>query len=268
MAERTGDPIEEMLPAYALNALDERERDVVERALEREPRYQAVLADYLAATAALAPVERSATVPLHVYEGVMREVWAPPAEAVGMATRVRPKFPMAFLGVAAAWIVAFVAVGTVEMLHAQRVGELEREMDTLAEENVRQEERLRRQAELATLAVQPGVQQASMVSVSAPEPPNHPPAGVVLTNADGQQVLWAVNLDQPEDGYVYRVWVNEVDGETYPVGEFTVDKDGQGYAAMWIEDPHQSPLWMTVRLEPEEVGPEPVGDRVLWGEIR
>ena len=47
MAEGARDAIEELLPAYALNALEPEERDLVERALEREPRYQALLAVYL-----------------------------------------------------------------------------------------------------------------------------------------------------------------------------------------------------------------------------
>ncbi|MEE8518110.1 MAG: zf-HC2 domain-containing protein, partial [Dehalococcoidia bacterium] len=40
MAEDRHDAIEELLPAYALNALDPEERALVEAALEREPRYQ------------------------------------------------------------------------------------------------------------------------------------------------------------------------------------------------------------------------------------
>ena len=47
MAAEPQDPIEELLPAYALNALDAEERQLVERALEREPRYEALLAGYL-----------------------------------------------------------------------------------------------------------------------------------------------------------------------------------------------------------------------------
>ena len=268
MTEGFVDPIEELLPAYALNALGEWERALVDRALEEDPRYVARLADYLEAAALIAPSMPAEAAPSGVRTRVLREVWAPPAAAVGMATRIRPRIPIAFLGVAAAWLFALIGVGAVETMHAQRVRELEDEMHTLAEENERQEQRLRTTAEVTAFAVQPGVSQASMVSVRDPEPPKQPPMAFVYTITAGKQVLWAMNLEVPQEGYVYRVWLSEGSGETYPKATFTVGEDGQALVEMWLSDLHQGPLWITVHLEPVDAGNLPVGDRVLWGRLR
>jgi hypothetical protein len=268
MAEGFADRIEELLPAYALNALDERERLLVERALESDPRYWTKLEGYLEAVAAIAPSEPAEAAPPGVRTRVLRAVWAPPKEAEGMATRVRPRIPIAFLGIAAAWLFALIGLGAVETMNAQRVRDLKEDLDTLAAENQRQEERLRSQAELTTFAVQPGVSQASMVAEREPDPPKQPPMGYVYTSTDGKQVLWAMNLDPAQEGFVYRVWLSEGTGETYPMATFTVGEDGQAFVPMWLSDQHQGPLWITVHLEPASAGATPLGDRILWGRLR
>lgn len=268
MAEGFADQIEELLPAYALNALDDRERDLVERALEREPRYQALLAEYLAGAAGLAPVRPREAAPPGVRTRVLRKVWSPPA-AVGRASRMRPRLPVAFLGVAAAWLFAVLGVGAVEMVHMQRVSELEDETESLAAENERQTHRIKTQAELTNFVVQDGVSQETMVSVRDPEPPKQPPTGRVYTDPTGKQWLWVRDLEVPDEGYVYRVWLSEADDDTYQMATFTIEEDGQAYVPMWLSDKHQSPLWISIHLEPREhEGTTPVGPRVLWGRLR
>ena len=82
------DTIEELLPGYALNALDSDDRVRVERALEREPRYQAVLRDYLEGAAALARGFESVALPASLSaRPVLRGIEAP-ASLIWQASRV------------------------------------------------------------------------------------------------------------------------------------------------------------------------------------
>lgn len=269
MAERSENPIEELLPGYALNALSPDEHVLVERALEREPRYQNMLAAYVDGVAGLASGHEDRQVPPELMGRVLEAIGdgtqapAPVAEPVRGAA-----FPMAFWGVAAAFVLAVAGFGTLAGLEYQRVGELEDEMEALVADNGRQEKRLQQQAELAMLSMQPGVQQAAMVTYDEPAPVSQNADGMIVMQPDGKQMLWLMNLDQLPDGYTYQAWLWDGPTDAYSMAVFTPDVDGQAMIDMWMPE-HDEPaqLWMTINVEPAGGSVTPSAERVLWGRL-
>jgi len=94
---------------------------------------------------------------------------------------------------------------TVAVVQYQRLGDLEAEMTGLATDADRQEEKLQQQAEITTLAIQPGVQRVSMSAVAEPDPP----------------------LDS-----AYGVWLWDENREAHSLAVFVLDASGQAYVPM------------------------------------
>lgn len=269
MAERYEGSIEELLPGYALNALSPDEQTLVERALEREPRYQSMLGEFLEGAAALGAGHEVRVPPPELLGRVLNAIRAEDeTSAVGSVVPFRQSIPMAMWGVAAALVLAVVGVGTMAGLEYQRVGELEDEMDALVADNGRYEQRLQQQAELAMLAVQPGVQQAAMVAVADPEPARQMADGVIMSKPDGRQVLWLMHLEDLPAGYTYQAWLWEGTDEAYSMAVFMPDSDGQAMIDMWMPE-HEAAgeMWMTINVEPEGGSVVPSATRVLAGRI-
>jgi anti-sigma-K factor RskA len=273
MAERPEDSVEELLPGYALNALTPDEAAMVERALEREPRYQSMLAEFLDGVAGLADGHEPRAVPPDLRNRVLAAIDADSEVSAKLPeSRVmvpfRAPMPMAFWGVAAALVLAVVGVGATAAMEHQRVGDLEAEMESMAADAGRYEERLQQQAELAMLAVQPGVQQAALVAYEDPAPARESPDGMMVIEPDGKQMLWLMNLEQLPLGYTYQAWLWEGPESTYSVAVFMPDEDGQAMIDMWMpEHEDHADTWLTINVEPEGGSVTPSSDRVLWGRL-
>ena len=267
MAGRSEDPIEELLPGYALNALEPEERERVERALEREPRYRAMLDEFLAGVSLLHSGHQPAIPSAALRERVMSGAPAPRQE-----TPPKPAgatVSMAFWGLAASLVLAIVSMATVAFVQQQRVGNLESEMQILVEEAARTDVKLQQSVELAELATQPGVARASMLlPLEAPQPPQEPEFGILFSRADGKRVLWVSHLDPLPEGMVYQAWLWEDRTHAYSVAIFEADELGQALVPMWM--PLEAPLpggWLTVHVSPEGGLVTPNDDSVLWGSI-
>ena len=269
MAERPQDPIEVLLPAYALNALDVEERDLVDRALEREPRYENMLAELLEGAAALSDGHEALVPPASLLGRVMGAIDAdePSAPAVARGSGWSA-VPQAFWGLAAVLVVAMLSIATVAVVQYQRLGDLEAEMTELATDAGRQEEKLQQQAEITTLAIQPGVQRVSMSAVAEPNPPLDSAYGVVLSKEDGRHVLWLMHLAPLAEGMAYQVWLWDENREAHSLAVFVPDASGQAYVPMWMPDQEvEGPRSMTINVEPEGGSVTPSDDQVLWGRL-
>ena len=304
MAAGPHDPIEELLPAYALNALDAEERQLVERALEREPRYQTLLAGYLEGAAVLSGSHTEVTPSGRLRGRVLGGPDEPEVAAASRRNGALALVPRVLYGVAAALVVALLGVGTFSFVQQQRVDELKDELDSLvadaAETEVKlaaeldslvaeaadteaklQEEmgslvadvagtdaKLQEQAELTTLSVLPGVSQAALQSITAPEPLEEEAIGVIYGRPDGRWVLWAMNLEPSPAGSAYHVWLWESEDVVYTVAIFNVDDSGQRLVPMWLpEAESEGSRWISVSVEPEGAPLVPEGEPVLVGLI-
>ena len=267
MAGRPEDPIEELLPGYALNALEPEERERVERALEREPRYRAMLAELLAGVSVLHASHQPAIPSAALRERVM-------TSATKFRDETPPKpsgvtVPKAFWGLAASLVLAVVSMAVVAFVQQQRVGDLESDMQVLVEEAARTDIKLQRSVELAALATQPGLSTATvLLPLEAPQPPQEPEFGILFSRADGKRVLWVSNLDPLPDGMVYQAWLWEDRTHAYSVAIFEADELGQALVPMLM--PLEAPLpgrWLTVEVSPEGGLVTPGEDSVLWGPV-
>ncbi len=268
MAEETQDLIEQLLPAYALNALEPEEFTLVEQALAREPRYRESLAAYLAAAAELSaafqPAIPSAALRDRV-QGRASEDAAPARDDVSRAAQ-RASIPRAFWGAAAAFLIAATGLGGFALVQQQqRVGDLEQGMDALAVEAAETENKLQDQIELTALAVQPGVSRASIQPVEPPPPPANEPMVMLFTDPNGKRVLMTMGLPVLPDGSTYQAWLWEGD-RVHSVGLFDVDDSGYALVPMWITPESNSPrqLWITVEPEGGAIVP---AKPLMWGWI-
>ena len=267
MADRPEDPIEELLPAYALNALEPEERERVETALERDPRSRAMLADLLTGLSVLHSGHQPAIPSAALRERVMAVRRPSDDAAPHPSNGIRST--MAFWGLAASLVLAVVSMGTVAFVQQKRVGDLETEMQVLVEEAARTDFKLQRSVELAALATQPGASTATMLlPLEAPQPPREPMFGILFSRADGKRVLWVSNLDPLPEGMVYQAWLWEDRNHAYSVAVFEADELGQALVPMWM--PLDAPLpgrWLTVQVSPEGGSITPGDEKVLWGSV-
>ena len=161
-----GDSIEELLPAYALNALDADERKLVESALAGSPRYRAALAGYLEGFAQLAESQVVLLPSLDLRDRIMAAAGAqgPARLAAERGRRERPRPALRGLWVAAAAsLLVFVGLGGFAMAQSLRVNDLEAEMEGLAASTGATQASLDGQrAEIATLTASAAATQAML----------------------------------------------------------------------------------------------------------
>ena len=266
MAQEPQDNIEELLPGYALNALEPEEQALVERALEREPRYQAMLADYLEGVGALAVSHALAVPSAALRERVLGSGPAGVTSSTASSESDRPNgLPPAFWGMAAVLVVAMLGLGSFAVFQQRQVRDLEDGMDSLVAEAENTEEVLQDQLELTSLAVQPGVSRASMTAVATPAPPQGPARGTLFNRPDGALILWAVNLEPLNEDAVYQAWLWESPDDVYSLATFEVDENGQALVPMWVPTVTKGNRWMSISVEQAGGALTPVGERVLVG---
>ena len=163
MVQGPHDPIEELLPAYALNALDADERSLVERALADSPRYRAALAEYLEGFAQLAESQVVVLPSLELRDRIMAAV-----RARGPTRRARrkPESRRTFRGpwaAAAAAVLVVLGLGGLAMTQSFRVNNLEVEVGDLSASTAATQARLAGQREdMATLTASTAATQANL----------------------------------------------------------------------------------------------------------
>ena len=253
---------EQLLEAYALDALDADEAELVEVHLEECSQCQSTVTSLLQAAAGLASWVMPEAPPTDLRSRVMAAIpWRqvePEVQrrtATAVATRVRSR---AFNGT---WLIPLAAVLVIGLFSASIVMNLRvtDQVDQLASENstmtaqmdetvvqtqqleesnsallARLDEAEANEAELAdTLR---GLQIASYLSVqpdSQPvilEPPSGSgkPEGVLLIESSGQRaILMVSNMENPSRVRSYHVWLVR-DGIRIPIGTLEVDDTGWG----------------------------------------
>ena len=159
--------IEELLPAYALNALDTDERNLVERALDASPRYRAALAGYLEGFAQLAESQVVLLPSLDLRDRIMAAAGAqgPARLATERGRRESPprRTSRGLWAAAAASALVFLGLGGVAMTQSFRVNDLEAEMEGLTASAAVTQASLQGQREdMATLTASAAATQATL----------------------------------------------------------------------------------------------------------
>jgi anti-sigma-K factor RskA len=257
-------PIEELLSFYALDALNDEERELVESYLKEHPEARRQVEEMRSTVAAVpysvSPVEPSP----HSKELLMRRIAAD--QRATSSTRTQPSTPRRLrleevfrifsLGAAA------LAILWAIVLNAQVVG-------------------LRN--EIAALSHALAVQSNAIEQINA-SLPQGTPSGVITVSLQGTDVepqaqgqliadpksqsavLIIAKLTPLEAGKTYQVWL--IQGNT-PVsaGLLTVDENGQGVLVVTSEAEIGSFDSLGISVEPEEGSQQPTGEIVVLSNL-
>jgi len=256
--------IEELLPFYALDALTQDERELVESYLAQHPEARAQLQELQAGAAALphgvAPVEP----PRHVKEALMArvnsdaELRAPatvraPRQPARRALRFEDIFRVLSLGAAAAAIVwAFV-------LNAQ-VARLRSEISALNERVATQSQSLE---QLINSLPRDNV---VTVSLKGTEAQPNAEGQLIADPKDQSAVLVITGLPPLEPGRTYQVWLID-GGVPVSAGLLTVDENGQGVFVVDSDKAIGSFKALGISIEPEGGSSEPTGEIVVLSDL-
>lgn len=257
--------IEELLVFYALDALNDEEKELVEAYLKEHPEARQQIEEMGSAVSALSygvpPVEPSP----HSKEALMRRVAVD--QRAASSTRNQPLQPrgMRFenlfraLSLGAATIAILWAI----VLSAQ-VSRLRAEISALSEALVAQSNQLEQiNAQL------PQTPPSTVITVSLKGTDVQPQAqGQLIADPNSQSaVLVIVGLTPLEVGKTYQVWLIQGDAPV-SAGLLNVDANGQGVLVVSSETPIGSFDALGISVEPEEGSPLPTGDIVVLSTLQ
>jgi anti-sigma-K factor RskA len=287
--------IEELLPFYALDALNDEEKELVEAYLKEHPEARQQVEEMGNAVSALPyavpPVDPSP----RSKEALMRRVAAD--QRAASTTRHQPSRPRGMrLGnifQAFSMGAAIVAIVWAVILNTQ-LAQLRNEVSTLRKAVVPQANSLEQinqlRDEVSTLRKVVVAQANSLEQINQfvdqinAKLPQEIPSAVLTVSLKGTDiqpraqgqlivdpnsesaVLVIAGLDQLEAGKTYQVWL--IDGGT-PVsaGLLTVDENGQGVFIVTSEAAIGSFNALGISIEPEGGSPQPTGDIVVLSEL-
>ncbi len=264
------DEIAGLLPAYALGALDAADALVVERALDREPRYRELLEHHLESTAALSGSHAFAAPSSRVRERIMGRVRGPEAAPVA---RPAPRVPFSLLGVAAALAMTVVGLGAFSTVQQQRVVQLQGEVDvvTAEAEGVRNDlmgltDLVAESAAMTPLTPAQPTRQAEAPEEQQVRHSGRHARGILITRPDGRSMLVVKGLRALEPGFIYRAWWWDDQHQTKSAAVFTVGDDGYAWVQLIGHPGGMSRLGVSVESEMGTVEPGPA--LVLHGHVR
>jgi len=252
--------IEELLAFYALDALSDEEKELVEAYLKEHPEARQQVEEMGRVVSALPygvpPVEPAP----RSKEALMRRVAAD--QRAASSTRNQPDRPrrLRFENLFRAFSLgaATIAIIWVIVLSAQ-VSRLRNEISALGQALAAQSNELQQiNAQL------PQTTPSAVITVSLKGTDVQPQAqGQLIADPNSQSaVIVIVGLTPPEAGKTYQVWLIEGD---VPVsaGLLKVDANGQGILVVSSETPIGSFDALGISVEPEEGSPQPTGDIVV-----
>jgi anti-sigma-K factor RskA len=225
----------DLLPAYALDAVDDLERRAVERLLEADPDARRALDEYREVVAAFAvDQEPPAQVRDAVLARVARTPQAPvPAPAAMPAARPRRRRRWAPVVAAAAAVVAVAVPTTVAVQQHRAAVELQQQADRVAQMLADPE------ARLVTAPIAGGGEATALVS-------------------DGDVLISAEGLPDPGEGQDWQLWTI-ADGAPESAG--IMPAGSGGVTTAWV--PGGAGRTVAVTLEPAGGSEQPTSDPVV-----
>lgn len=257
--------IEELLPAYALGALDPADRQAVEEHLQECPYCKPLAAEHLEAAAALASLAPSATPPAHLRGRILArtgghtdlETPLTPVGARAWGSRRR------WWGVASYAVAASLGLLLLGVLMGVTLG-LRQEAHALREQNARLYAMINDQRSLVYVAALPGIETMLLENTGVVPKAR----GMLMVNQDRTWgMLVSQGLEPLHKSLVYQVWLNK-DGERMSGGIFTVDQVGYGQISIKFPVPYEELGGIGITKEPSQGSTGPTSPAVLLGKMR
>ncbi len=279
------DNIEDLLPAYALNALNNDDARSVQDALDREPRYQRLLAEHIETVARLASSHAAAVPSAAIRDRLMRQARAastPPTSPAVSPPEQRPGAPRALWALVAVLAITVVSGGAFSVVQQQRLSDLEQTTAVEAATSSRQD-----LVELGETLARPGIAISQLrpppLAALAAQPPsdpsqesNHPsdipasapadtPAGILAIDNQGAGVLVTLRLPPLDSSQTYQAWWRSNDSPPAPAATF--NPDSGGYAQTQLQGSAHGMQSLAVTTEPAGGAESPSPNIVLTGPI-
>jgi anti-sigma-K factor RskA len=256
--------IEELLPFYALDALSDEEKELVETYLAKHPEVREQIGDLQSAVSALPysviPVEP----PRRLKDALMARVAVDERSsaseqkqaAVPRQSRWANLFP------AFSFAVATVAVVWVVILNIQ-LSQLRHEVSSLGDALVAQSNSLEQ-----INAKLPQTPESAAMTISLKGTKVQPQAqGQLIADPKSESaVLVITGLGQLEAGKTYQVWLIDAGGPK-SAGLLTVDAHGQGVLIVSSDAQIGSFKALGISVEPDGGSPQPTGDIVVLSDL-
>jgi anti-sigma-K factor RskA len=231
--------LQELVPAYALGAIDKDERRQVEAHLRSCSACRALLADYQAMSDDLLYATPMTTAPLYLRSQLRRQV-TPTGRPQGLGAW------LAHLRAAPALGLAVLAVLLLAITNVYWIGRV-----TQAEQQA---------GVVARLIQTPGI----TLEISNAVPQGY---GVVYLDRAGRTALLCVyDLPSLPAGKTYQVWLIR-DGQRESGGLFQVSADGYGALLITAPRPLRDYNGLGVTIEPAGGSPGPTTPRVIGGNL-
>lgn len=257
--------VEELLPFYALDALTDEERELVERYLaehpEARPDVEAMEKTASALPYGTTPIEP----PRRVKSALMARVAAEerarvsepaPRQATRRTLNVENLFRALSLGAATIAILWAIALN-------MQVARLRDEISALNQQVANQSESINQ-----IITNLPQTNPSNVITVSLRGTESQPQAqGQLITDPTSRSaVLLITGLPPLEAGQTYQVWLID-GGAPVSAGLLTVDENGQGVFVVDSEESISSFNKLGISIEPNGGSPQPTGDIVVLSDI-
>jgi anti-sigma-K factor RskA len=257
--------IEELLPFYALDALTQEERELVEEYLAAHPEARRQVEELSRAASALPQAVTPVEPPRRVKTALMQRVAAdaearPSAHAARQPSRRVTAFESFFRTFSL--VTAALAIAWVIVLNIQ-VARLRNEISTLNDRLTAQSESLEQ-----IIANLPQTNPSNVITVSLKGTEVQPQAqGQLIADPNSQSaVLVIVGLPPLEAGQTYQVWLID-GGAPVSAGLLTVDQNGQAVFVVTSEEEIGSFNSLGISIEPSGGSPQPTGEIVVLSDL-
>ena len=262
--------VEELLPAYALNALGGEETDMVEAHLDACPWCTNLLREHLHVSSALAQVAEASQPPQALKTRTLKAIGGRAHQRPGRRTPVftPARFVLASSAIVGVLLLAAVIAFGIRM--TQQVDDLQRENSELAAqisqvaaEDEKLVDMVMEQRSL-TYFMAAADKQVSWLKGEGAVPEAE--GMLMIASRSGAGILMAKGLEPSSGEKAYQVWLTR-DGQPVTVGRLLVDEAGWGILTLWPDQPITLFQQVSVTEEPVEGSSSPTGSPVLWATI-
>ena len=256
--------IEELRPFYALDALSDEEKELVEAYLAEHPEVRAQIGELQSAAEALPYTVTPVEPQRRIKDALMARVTV--SQRSGASEQKQASVPRerrwANLFPAFSFAIAMVAVIWAVILNIQ-LSQLRHEVSALGDALVAQSNSLE---QINAKLPQTPVSQVVTISLKGTDARPQAHGELIADPKSVSAVMVITGLGQLEVGKTYQVWLIDASGPK-SAGLLTVDANGQGLLIVTSDSAISSFKKLGISIEPKGGSPKPTGDIVVLSDL-